>query len=39
MVNIRKASQTGRPIGGDDFLRKLENQTGRLLVKLKPGPK
>jgi putative transposase len=32
-------SKTGRPMGDDGFLRKLEQLTGRVLQKAKPGPK
>lgn len=30
---------TGRPLGDEAFIRKLENYTGRALIKNKPGPK
>ena len=36
---IRKHARTGRPIGGDGFISKLEQVTGRRLVKARPGPK
>lgn len=36
---IREHSFRGRPWGGDDFIRQLEKQTGRMLRKQKPGPK
>ncbi|OGX11287.1 MAG: transposase [Omnitrophica bacterium RIFOXYB12_FULL_50_7] len=32
-------SKTGRPMGDDRFLRKLEQFTGRVLQKAKPGPR
>ena len=37
--NIRKHENTGRPAGGEDFLNKLELETGLALRKEKPGPK
>jgi len=36
---IRSHEKTGRPLGNDDFLERLEKQTSRLLRKQKPGPK
>lgn len=36
---IRAHVKTGRPLGGIDFIRKLENISGRILQKRKPGPK
>lgn len=36
---IRLATRTGRPLGGDDFVRRLEALTGRLLRPKKRGPK
>ncbi|WP_372740603.1 transposase [Neptunomonas sp.] len=36
---IREYTRTGRPGGTDDFLKKLEQQTSRILHKGKPGPK
>jgi putative transposase len=35
---IRKHAGTGRPLGGDEFLRELELITGQVLCKKKPGP-
>ena len=35
---IRKATRTGRPIGGDDFIKRLEDLTGRVLRPKKRGP-
>lgn len=35
---IRRHERTGRPLGGDGFIRELEEQTGRVLRKSKPGP-
>ena len=39
LKTIRKHTSTGRPAGHRDFLIKLENLTGRKLLKRKPGPK
>ncbi len=36
---LRKYSRTGRPIGNDDFIARLERATGRTLRKQKTGPK
>lgn len=36
---FRCNSETGRPLGPEKYLRKLEAQLGRILVKRKPGPK
>ncbi|MCJ7581730.1 MAG: transposase [Candidatus Aminicenantes bacterium] len=36
---FRQHSRTGRPMGGVDYIEKLEEITGRNLKKLKPGPK
>lgn len=36
---IRKHARTGRPIGNRDFVKRLEQLTGRRLNKCKPGPK
>lgn len=36
---IRNLSRTGRPIGSDSFIDKLEHMTGNRLRKGKPGPK
>jgi len=36
---IRKTTRTGRPCGGELFVKKLESITGRRLSKQKPGPK
>ena len=35
----RKHQRTGRPLGDDGFLRKLESSLGRVLHRQKPGPK
>jgi putative transposase len=37
--HLRKATKTGRPLGYEDFVRKIEKLTGRLLQRQKPGPK
>ena len=36
---FRKSSRTGRPLGNDSFIDKLEALTGRTLRKQRPGPK
>ena len=36
---LRQHEQTGRPLGNAQFIRQLEQLTGRMLRKLKPGPK
>lgn len=36
---LRQAEIVGRPIGSDDFIETLEEQTGRTLKRQKPGPK
>jgi len=36
---FRSHARTGRPLGSDEFIDKLENITGRILRKKKPGPK
>ena len=36
---LRRHERTGRPLGSDDFLLKLEKLTSRVLRKQKPGPK
>ena len=36
---FRKHARTGRPLGDEKFLTKLEEITGRILRKRKPGPK
>jgi putative transposase len=36
---IRRGERTGRPLGGGDFLKRLEGETGRALVPRKRGPK
>jgi putative transposase len=36
---IRRHLHTGRPMGDEAFIRRLEAQTGRVLAKLKTGPK
>ena len=39
MDTIRKHARTGRPIQGESFLARIENETGMDLRKRKPGPK
>ena len=39
LETIRLHSRTGRPLGGSEFIEKLECLTGRSLKKQKPGPK
>jgi putative transposase len=36
---LRQHERTGRPLGNAQFIRQLEQLTGRILRKLKPGPK
>jgi len=36
---FRKHANTGRPLGNQNFVNKLEKLTGRILQKQKPGPK
>ncbi|OGQ04260.1 MAG: transposase [Deltaproteobacteria bacterium RIFCSPLOWO2_01_FULL_45_74] len=36
---FRKSARTGRPLGNDEFIEKLERITGRTLRKQKSGPK
>ena len=36
---IQSSERTGRPLGDESFIKKLEKMTGRLLRKKKPGPK
>ncbi len=36
---IRAHTRTGRPLGGERFLSRLEDRLGRTLKKAKPGPK
>ena len=39
LLRLRRHERTGRPLGSDIFLRRLEKRLGRLLARLKPGPK
>lgn len=39
LATFRKHAQTGRPLGPKSFLKNLEQKSGRVLVKQKPGPK
>ncbi len=36
---LRQHERTGRPLGSDTFLRQVEGLVGRVLHRLKPGPK
>lgn len=36
---FRRSSDSGRPIGSEKYLRTLEAQLGRILIKQKPGPR
>jgi len=36
---IRRHSRTGRPLGDEAFLARLEGMVGRVLQRRKPGPK
>jgi len=36
---LRSHEQTGRPLGGEQFLATLEKKLGRILKRQKPGPK
>ncbi len=36
---IRKSERTGRPLGSESFVKRLERKLGRPLVRQKPGPK
>ena len=37
--SIRLHTKTGRPLGSEKFMSEIEEQTGRVLQKRKPGPK
>ncbi len=39
MEGIRRHEQTGRPLGSERFVAKLEKVLGRTLKRMKPGPK
>jgi putative transposase len=36
---LRRHSRTGRPLGSDEFVERIESELGRSLKKRKPGPK
>jgi len=36
---FREHERTGRPLGDDDFQKRLEKKLGRVLRRQKPGPK
>ena len=39
LAELRRHERTGRPLGNDGFVRRLERRLGRLLRRQKPGPK
>jgi len=39
MESIRRHERTGRPLGNDDFIVRIERAINRILGKQKPGPK
>ena len=39
LAHLRQHSRTGRPLGDEAFIRRLEEALGRLLRKRKPGPR
>jgi putative transposase len=39
LARLRRHDRTGRPLGDESFLRRLEKRVGRVLRRLKPGPK
>ena len=39
LAKLRRHQHTGRPLGDDHFLRRLERRVGRVLRRMKPGPK
>jgi putative transposase len=39
LQDLREHGRTGRPLGSSAFLDRLENLVGRVLKRLKPGPK
>ena len=39
LVRLRRHTRTGRPLGNEAFVHRLEEALGRLLRKRKPGPK
>jgi hypothetical protein len=39
LATIRRGERTGRPLGGADFVARLEAETGRTLLPRKCGPK
>ena len=38
-ARMRRHERTGRPLGSEGFIERLENRLGRLLRKRKPGPR
>ncbi len=39
LTKLRRHEHTGRPLGDDPFLQRLEDRLGRVLHRAKPGPK
>jgi putative transposase len=39
MEAVRYHERTGRPLGGEKFVDKIEKALGRMLHRQKPGPK
>jgi len=39
LATLRRHERTGRPLGTDNFIKRLERRLGHLLRRLKPGPK
>jgi len=39
LKSLREHERTGRPLGDERFIAKLERLAGRLLRRQKPGPK
>ncbi len=39
LMALRRHERTGRPLGDDSFVRRLQRQLGRVLCRQKPGPK
>jgi len=37
--SIRRHNRTGRPLGSTEFIKRLEEQTGKILTPKRPGPK
>jgi putative transposase len=39
LVRLRQHTRTGRPLGDEAFIHRIEETLGRLLRKRKPGPR